>query len=113
MSTVYVDALRDPAPDPVYGAYLPILILALTVAGWFGFQTVQLWREHDLLVATIASQEKPYADSQKVRDTLEAFTRQIGALADKGNAGARLVVDELKRRGIAIDAKAPPPAQSK
>jgi hypothetical protein len=111
MSTVYVDSMRDPTPlpGPGYGPFLPMLILAVAVAGWFGFQTVQLWKEHDLLVATITSQEKLFADSQKVRDSLDSLARQIGALADSGNASARLVVDELKRRGITFDPKAPPP----
>jgi hypothetical protein len=108
MSTVYVDAMRDPTPGPMYGPFLPMLIIAATLGAWLGFQTIQLWQEHGALLATVAAQEKPYADSQKVRDSLDSLARQIAALADKGNPSARMVIEELKRRGITIDPKAPP-----
>jgi hypothetical protein len=98
---------------PVYGPFLPLLLLAVSLAGSFGFQSYEMWKERDALATTFAAQEKPLAESQKMRESLDKIAREVALLADKGNPSAKLVVDELRRRGITIDPKAQPTAPAK
>ena len=49
-------------------------------------------------------------ESKKLRDSLDAIARGTAQLADAGNGNARLVVDELKKRGVTINQN--PPASS-
>jgi hypothetical protein len=92
--------------------FIPILILALSFVGWSGFQTAQLVLEKDNLAALRAGQDKPVEDSKKLRDGLDNLAKATLALSNRGNINARLIVDELRRRGVTInpDAPAPPAA---
>ena len=49
----------------------------------------------------------------KLRSSLDALARETAILADRGNAGARLIVDELRKRGVTINPKAPPAGPDK
>ena len=93
-------------------AFIPLLILALAVAGWGAFQLTQLLRERDSLDVARTNQERPMENSKKLRDQLDGIARETQLLANKGNAGAKLIVDELKKRGITISTE-PPPAPEK
>lgn len=90
--------------------FIPILILALSFAGWAGFQTTQLILEKDSLAALRVSQDKQVEESKKLREGLDGLAKATLALANRGNANARLIVDELRRRGVTINPDAPPPA---
>lgn len=91
--------------------FLPMLVLALALAGWFLFQSVQLMHERAAMREAIANQEKQMQESKKLRDSLDTIPKGTAALADAGNPNARLIVDELKKRGITITPKAPAPAR--
>ena len=96
--------------------FLPVLLLALAVAGWSCFQAAQLLKERDNMHATIAAQEKNVQDSQKLRDALDTVARETAQLADGGNQNAKLIVDELRKRGVTINLNpvpSPPPATGK
>jgi hypothetical protein len=103
-------------PQPAHGPFLPLLLLALAVGVWFGFQTVQLLKERDNMRATGAAQEKSVQDSKRLRDSLDSVARETAQLADKGNQNAKLIVDELRKRGVTINPNPvpnPPPATGK
>ena len=87
---------------PERSAFIPLMILALAVAGWAGFQMTQLLRERDALEVARANMDRPMENSKKLRDQLDGIARETPVLANKGNAGAKLIVDELKKRGITI-----------
>ena len=89
-------------------AFLPVLILGLVLLGWFGFQATQLRVERDAIAEAIANQDKPVAESKKLRDSFYAIAHGAEQLADAGDPNARLVVDGLKKRGITITPNAPP-----
>ena len=96
--------------------FLPMLLLALAVAGWSCFQAVQLLKERDNMRATIAAQEKSVQDSKKLRDSLDTVARETAQLADGGNQNAKLIVDELRKRGVTINLNpvpSSPPATGK
>ena len=88
-------------------AFLPVLILGLVMLAWFAFQATQLNLERDAMREAMTNQEKPVHDSKKLRDALDAIARGTAQLADGGNANARLIVDELKKRGITISPNQP------
>jgi len=92
------------------GAFIPMLLLTLAVGCWSGFQTLQLLKERDNMRATLAAQEKAVQDSKKLRDALDAVARDTAQLADGGNENAKLIVDELRKRGVTINPNAPSPA---
>jgi hypothetical protein len=87
--------------------FVPILILTLSFAGWSGFQTTQLVQEKENLAALRAVQDKQVEDSKKLRDGLDKLAKATLALANRGNTNARLIVDELQRRGVTINPDAP------
>lgn len=92
------------------GPFIPLLVLALAVAMWSGFQTMQLLKERDGMRANMAAQEKTVQDAKKLRDALDNVARETALLADKGNDNAKFVVDELRKRGITINPNPAPNA---
>ncbi len=87
--------------------FVPVLILGLVLLAWFAFQAMQFRSEREAMQATIAVQETPIAESKKMRDSLDAIAQGTAKLADSGNPNARLIVDELRRRGITISQTKP------
>jgi len=51
--------------------------------------------------------------AQKVRQTLDRLASETQRLADGGNANARLVVEELRKRGVTINRPGQPQAENK
>jgi hypothetical protein len=83
--------------------FVPLLLLVLATATWFAFQCQQLVREKESLATAIANQGRQFEDSGKMRASLDAIARDTALLAAKGNPGAKLIVDELARRGVTIN----------
>jgi hypothetical protein len=91
------------APSLRRSPFVPLLILLVALLAWTGFQTVQLHGESGSLAALRASQEAQFQQAQKVRQTLDQLATQTQQLADAGNPNARIVVDELRKRGVTIN----------
>ncbi len=103
------DRHADRTPADAMSAFVPLFILGLVMVAWFAFQAMQLRVERDAMVEVMAGQEKPLADSKKLRDALDALAKGTQQLADGGNTNARLIVDELKKRGVTINPAAAVP----
>ena len=89
--------------------FVPALLIALAVVAWFAFQTVQLvreWRQLGLAQSTLQPQEQ---NAIKLRASLDAVATSTAKLATEGNANARVIVEELRKRGITIN----PPGAAK
>ena len=89
--------------------FIPALLIALAVVAWFGFQTVHLvleWRQLGLAQSTLQPQEQ---NAIKLRASLDAVATSTAKLAADGNGNARVVVDELRKRGVTINQAAPKP----
>ncbi len=87
----------------------PVVALALIVFSffvWTGFQTLQLIQEKQNLKTLRAAQETPMQNSLKVRNQLDAIAAETAKLADRGNPNARLLVEELRKRGVTINPNA-------
>lgn len=96
--------------------FLPALIALLSLVVWFSFQAFQLYEERDALNSAHAAQEQQMAASTKLRASLETMANDTARLAQQGNANARLLVEELRKRGVTInppDTPAAPDAEAK
>ena len=102
------DSVRPQKYDSPASPFVPLLVLALAFGGWAVFQTVMLIREANALTTLRAGQEQQMQNAAKLRQELDSVARDTAKLADNGNASARLVVDELRRRGITINPQSPP-----
>ncbi len=94
-------------PQAGVSAFLPLLIFFLAWLGWAGFQAYQLRAESKTLATLKASQEAPLQQAQQVRQRLDALATETQKLADAGNANAKTVIEELRKRGITVK----PPAR--
>jgi hypothetical protein len=100
----------EPAPPRPPAALSPWPLLTLLVAAclcWFAFQTWHLQREHRNLLEIRANSVAPLDQARKRRAQLESIMRRTYELAQQGNPGAALILQELARRGVKIN---PPPA---
>ena len=98
--------------DAPASPFLPTLVLALAFTGWATFQTVMLVREADALSTLRANQEPQMQNAGKLRQELDSVARDTAKLAENGNAGAKLIVDELRKRGVTINTQAAPIPQA-
>lgn len=99
-------------PDPSRRSpFYPVLILTATLVLWFGFQTSQLLAERTSLRGLEQNQVPIHDNAQRMRAQLDAIAAGTQRLADSGNPNAKLIVEELRRRGITINPNAttPPP----
>jgi hypothetical protein len=97
-------------PAKAEGVFVPLLMLALAVVVWLGFQCVQLALEHRQIgaaQAVIAPQEQT---AIKIRSSLDGVATATAKLAADGNPTARAIVEELRKRGVTINAQNTPGA---
>ncbi len=93
------------APVPS-GAFVPLLLCALTLLVWFVAQSVLLLGEREALQAAYASQQQTVDNAGKLRGSLDALAADTQRMADAGNSNAALLVAELRKRGITINVQA-------
>lgn len=92
------DAVTTRSASP----FVPLLLTMIALLVWSGAQMLQLFSEHSTLKTILANQAAPFAASQKLRGQLDGIASGTQRLADQGNSNAKLVVDELRKRGITI-----------
>lgn len=83
--------------------FVPVLLIALALVVWFGFQASQLWGERTQLANLRSSQEATYQNAQKMRAQLDSLAAGTQKLATAGNKNAQTVVNALNQRGITIN----------
>lgn len=88
--------------------WLPLLVLAFAILLWVAYQSYALFNERAALLAA-AAQLAPQAEAAtKVRASLDNIAAGVKRLAEGGNANARVIVDELARRGVTINPNSAP-----
>jgi hypothetical protein len=97
---------RRDTSDHGKSAFVPLLILLAGMVAWSAFQLVQLRSEATLLEATRSGQEQPLQQAQRVRQALDTLATETRKLAEGGNANAKLILEELRKRGVTVS---PPP----
>lgn len=100
------DAGDDAAPAGGMSAFWPLLLVGASWLAWMGYHMWQLDRDRQSLANLRTQLEQPTARSAQVRQALDALAADTKRLADGGNPNARLLVEELRRRGVTIDPSA-------
>ena len=92
------------------GPFVPMLLGGVALLGMLAFQSAQLLMDREALQATHASQQQTVDNAGKLRTSLDTLAADTQRMADAGNANARVLVEELKKRGVTINAaQATPP----
>lgn len=85
-------------------AFVPVLLMTAGMLAWSGFQLNHLLLESNALATARAGQEAQLQQAQKVRQALDSVANETRKLAEAGNANAKVVVEELRKRGVTINA---------
>jgi hypothetical protein len=83
--------------------FIPATVFFLAWFIWAAFQAVQLHEENKSLMTLGAGQEQQLQQAQRVRQTLDALASETQKLADSGNANAKVVIEELRKRGVTVN----------
>lgn len=92
-------------PRASHNAFVPLL---LALVARMAFQSWASWADREALQASIAQQQPLVDNSAKLRSSLDALAADTQRLAQAGNPGAKLLVEELRRRGVTINPNAAP-----
>ena len=79
---------------------LPFIITLVALTIYFAFQTLQLSIERNNLGMVKANQDAAIQEAQKVQAQFKTLVTKTGELADQGHAGAKMVMEELQKRGL-------------
>ena len=89
--------------NTVYRPFVPFLMLAISVAIWLGFSTMQLMQERDDLRAAGEKQQLLVEKSNKLRLQMGAIGDELKKLGDQGNPGASEILRQLEKSNIKLD----------
>ncbi|HEX9788225.1 MAG TPA: hypothetical protein VGB09_09365 [Candidatus Binatia bacterium] len=94
---------------------LPFSLTLAALVIYFGFQTLQLLNERSNLILVKSTQEAAIQEAQKVQAQFKTLVSKISELAEKGHAGAKMVMEELLNRGVsaAPETKSPGATETK
>ena len=81
---------------------LPLILVVLSLFVLMAFETGQAVYDRGALAELRRSQEPTVQEALKLRRQLEALAGQTARLAADGDEGAKKVVEEMKRQGIAL-----------
>lgn len=95
---------RAPSAKADHSPFMPLMLLASALVLWFAFQTVQLTKERTELAAIKANQAAQVDAAAKIRVSLDSLASATQRLANNGNANAQVIVEELRKRGVTINA---------
>lgn len=87
---------------PAIQSNLPLIITLVALLIYFGFQTFALLAERGNLGQVKASQESALQEAQKTQAQFRTIVTKTGELADKGHAGAKMVMEGLQRQGMGM-----------
>ena len=85
--------------------FVPVLLIALALVVWFGFQASHLYQERGQLASLRDNQEATYQNAKKMRAQLDSLAAGTQKLASAGNMNAQVVVSALQQRGVTINAE--------
>lgn len=115
-----VESADEGAPAQPAASNLPLIITLAALTIYFGFQTLQGLTERVNLSTAKTNQDAAIQEAQKVQTQFKTLVTKTGQLADQGHAGAKLVMEELLKRGVGgtpeasvPEAKAPSQAEAK
>lgn len=102
----------EPAAAQPPPSNLPLIITLAALLIYFAFQTVQLFIERDNLTTMKRSQDGALQEAQKVQGQFKTLITKTNELAEKGHAGARMVMESLQRQGLGGSPESAPPSKA-
>ena len=87
---------------------LPFILTLAALIIYFGFQTLQLLGERSNMTVVKSNQEAAIQEAQKVQAQFKNLVDKTSELADQGHAGAKMVMEELLKRGVSSAPQAMP-----
>lgn len=105
------EAVGEPPVAQTSGLLLPFVISLISLMLYFGFQTLNLTFERSTLTQVKASQEGAIQEAQKIHAQFKTLISRTSELADKGHAGAKLVIEGLQSQGFGAAADGAAPSQ--
>jgi hypothetical protein len=98
----------EPPPAPRAGSSLPFMLTLTALLIYFAFQTLQLLTERSNLGMVKSNQDGAIQEAEKVQAQFKTLVGKTSELADQGHAGAKMVMEELFKRGVGSVPAAPP-----
>ena len=93
-------------------AFVPLLLGLLAITAWMAHHAWLLEQDRLQLTAAQATLQPTVEKSAGLRQSLDRLAADTQRLADAGNGNARVLVDELRKRGITINAGTTPVSAS-
>ena len=97
-----------PEPAERRASILPLTLTLISLLIWFGFQTVALVFERNQLISFKSNYDAAMQEAQKMQAQLQTLITKTAELASKGNANAKLALEELQKRGMPVQSATPP-----
>ncbi len=88
---------------------VPVALVAVGLFLGVAFQTVELARDAQNLVAVAKSQAAPLEEAAKLKQATDSLASDVAELAQQGDANAKQVVDELAKQNVQL--RPSPPAE--
>ena len=89
-----------------YNPFGPIaFIIVITLLVMVVFQIIQINNERKMLKNIKVSQEGSIQESKKLRAQLDSIASNTARLAIQGNPNAKIIIEELRKRGITVNPK--------
>ena len=103
-NSIATDAKKNqPSYTVHYNSFASIVfIVVMTLLVMVVFQRIQISNEHKILQNTKSSQEGSLQESRKLRAQLNSIASQTAQLAAQGNPNAKIIIEELRKRGITV-----------
>ena len=102
--TIIRGGSRGTAPE---GWWLPIVLVVGSFFVLMSFETVYAIHERDTLAEQHRLQEPIVQEAIKLRQKLETLAAKTAQLAADGDEGAKTVVEQMKRQGVALSSAKP------
>ena len=97
------DRMSGRSAEHTRAVFMPWLLLALAFVVWLGFQTYQLVGERQQMKLLRVGQDSAMEAATKLRGSLDAVATRTAKLSGEGNTNARVIVEELRKRGVTIN----------
>lgn len=104
------DAAREVLPTVTKPSHLPLILTLAALLIYFAFQTLQLVSERSNLGLVKSNQEGAMQEAQKIQAQFKTLVGKTSELAEQGHAGAKMVMEELLKRGVS-ESPQPPSSQ--
>ncbi len=105
------EIVEEPVKENAGGSSIALTLTLVSLILWFGFQAFQLVRDRSSLQVVKANQETAMQESEKVRTQFQNLMTKTAELANQGHAGAKMVIDELQKRGVGVGAPEEKPVE--